>query len=29
MMGLAINYFYMNDFEKAREKVVAALKFQK
>jgi len=28
-MGLAINYFYMNDFEKAREKVVAALKFQK
>jgi len=26
---LAINYFYMNDFEKAREKVVAAIKLQK
>ncbi len=29
LMGLAINFFYMNDFEKAREKVVAALKLQK
>lgn len=29
LMGLGINFFYMNDFEKAREKVVAALKLQK
>ena len=29
LMGLAINFFYMNDFEKAREKVVAALKLKK
>lgn len=29
LMGLGINYFYMNDFERAREKVVAALKSQK
>jgi len=29
LMGLAINYFYMNDFERAREKAVLALKARK